>query len=790
MGAGRQLAWVFERAIRPSPAVHEPWQRRRARLLSGSLLGIASGVTLTLLLTIAFVDLAPIEKAVAAVAVPVTIGLYAISRRVRYELAALVCVAAMSASSWAAVALGHDRGDRAVALPFLILPVVVAALVTSIRVTIAVAVANLAAAVAIVLAFGDTGRYGTGIESIGFLVVSLGLFGGIAWARQRDHDELAESRHNVRHLISGTRQGVLIHDQGVIVEANDAAAVMHGFESAADLLGHRIEQLPAPGSLEIVRAGMAAGGDQSYELLGRRRDGSRFVAQVDVTDWTREGRPVRIVFLRDVTEERRLAERLELALEVGAMGTWDMDSDRASFRISEELQRLYGLDARGGDVDSGLELIPEEHREHVLGAFRQAIEDSGAIDVEHGIVSRPGARFWSRGRALRGTSGESVSLVGVTIDVTERHELEERLRRSQRLEAIGQLAGGIAHDFNNLLTAVGGYAALLRAELAEDDSRRGRTDEILAAAERAATLTSQLLAFSRRQALEPRRVDLNAVVRGSRSLLEQVIGEGVGLELALADGLPAISADSAQLELALVNLALNGRDAMPDGGTLTVVTRAAGKDAVEIAVVDTGSGMSAEVLEHAFEPFFTTKPVGRGSGLGLASVHGVVSQSGGSVDIESAPGAGTTVRLGFPAAEPAAEPVAAPQDDPVQSSRGNGETVLIVEDDAAIRRLAGVVLRRAGYTVSLAGDAVAAERLARELGHVDVLVTDVLMPGMSGIELADRLTAVQPGLRVVFASGYADGALAAREADLGGALLPKPFQPADLVSAVRVAIDR
>ena len=386
-------------------------------------------------------------------------------------------------------------------------------------------------------------------------------------------------------------------------------------------------------------------------------------------------------------------------------------------------------------------------------------------------------------------------------DITERRKLEEQLRQAQKMEAVGQLAGGVAHDFNNLLTAILGYCHLMLDEIAEEDPLRLDLLEIQTAGDRAAALTRQLLAFSRRQMLQPQVVDLNTLVTQIKKLLRRLISEDVELITALAADLRQVTVDPASVEQVLVNLAVNARDAMPTGGRLTIETANVELDAsyalthvaikpgpyVMLAVSDSGEGMDAATRARVFEPFFTTKEQGKGSGLGLATVYGMVKQSGGYIWVYSEPGHGTSFKVYLPptgaraiAPAPAGDPATAP----------GGETVLLVEDEDAVRALAREVLRRHGYLVLEARHGVDALRVAEAHGAViHLLITDVVMPQMSGRELAERLHIVRPATRTLFMSGYTDHALLPEDLTPGAEFLQKPFTPEVFAQKVRRLLD-
>jgi PAS domain S-box-containing protein len=397
--------------------------------------------------------------------------------------------------------------------------------------------------------------------------------------------------------------------------------------------------------------------------------------------------------------------------------------------------------------------------------------------------------------------GQSL-FTGSIRDLTERKRLEEQVRLGQRLESVGRLAGGIAHDFNNLLTVISGYVAIL---LDEDElGEREELRQIAAAAERAQRLTRQLLAFSRRQVLQPRVLDLNDVVEGLTPMLIPLIGEDVDLSSSLDPSLRAILADPTQVEQILVNLVVNARDAMPTGGKLTIETASVDLDAAYadrhegvrvgphsmIAVSDTGTGMTAETRTHLFEPFFTTKPSGMGTGLGLATVYGIVKQSGGNIWVYSEPGQGTTFKVYFPVTTDDAPGTELPPAPPARVDR-NPETILLVEDDDGVRALAQKILERSGFTVLPAADPVDALSVATgHKGPIDLLLSDLVMPRGSGQELAQDLLERLPAIRVLFMSGYSDQAVVRHGALVeGAAFLEKPFSEDDLVRKVRETLD-
>jgi len=477
-----------------------------------------------------------------------------------------------------------------------------------------------------------------------------------------------------------------------------------------------------------------------------------------------------------------------------------IDDERRFVDVNPAASVLLGLtigELRGRAIDDSL---PSEEASRLAASWPSLIRE-GKGRGEFAVVQLGGARrdveYSATANFLPGRH------VAVLRDVTERRQLEAQLLQAQRLESVGRLAGGMAHDFNNLLVVISGYAQLMQGDLEADDPHRGNLDEILRAAGRAAELTRQLLAFSRQQVLHPRVLDLNEVVTAIGPMLRRLIGEDVALETALAPDLGVVQADPGQLEQVLMNLSVNARDAMPQGGRLTIETANVELDAafaqmhatvksgsyVLLAVSDTGVGMDAETRRHLFEPFFTTKPTAEGTGLGLATVYGIVKQSGGSIWAYSEPGQGSTFKIYLPCVAGPADPLTAVANE-TNATQDGTETILVVEDDAAVRGVLTAMLRRHGYRILEASDGRAAVDLAGGPEEPDLLITDLVMPGMSGRELADRLVAQRPGLRTLFASGYGHSTLVRRGAlEPSMSYLAKPFGANELARKVRELLD-
>ncbi|HEX5385716.1 MAG TPA: ATP-binding protein [Gemmatimonadales bacterium] len=497
---------------------------------------------------------------------------------------------------------------------------------------------------------------------------------------------------------------------------------------------------------------------------------------------------------RDAAVQERAAAlreseaRLRLALGAASMRTWVLPLGPT---IDEA---ALGTLLEGANPDDAA---------RVRQAIAQAISDRGSVETEFRRTGPDGEEreIAIRGHAYLDAPGTPGQLIGVLQDVTDRRKLERQLMQAQKMEAIGNLAGGIAHDFNNLLTGMLGYVRFAQRRLPEGTQVRSDLDQVERAARRAASLTSQLLSYARRQMVLPTLVNLNEAVRALEPLLRRILGEDMTIEVRLAPSLPPTRVDPGQLEQVLVNLAVNARDAMPVGGRLEITTReielapaeAARRELVpgayvELAVADTGTGIAPDIMNRIFEPFFTTKPVGQGTGLGLAMCYGIVKQAEGEILVESELGHGATFRVLLPVATEETEPARPEAGGGSMQGRG---TVLLAEDDAAVRALAARTLREAGYHVLEADDGGAARVLAAEhAAEIDLLITDVTMPVASGPELVQALRTRRPSVPVLLISGYAADAVSGRGALEKDALcLAKPFTPDELLAAARGAVD-
>jgi PAS domain S-box-containing protein len=524
--------------------------------------------------------------------------------------------------------------------------------------------------------------------------------------------------------------------------------------------------------------------------------------------------------VRDVTERRTAEERLrdsEMRLrrvfDQSPIGAAIVAMDGRFVRINEAYCRILGYSEQELVGRVVFDVTHPEDRAAGIAGMAQLLR--GEIDQyvsEKRYVRKDGALVWVRlsVRLVRDGNGSPLYQVPMIEDITDRKEqeaererLEGALHHAQRMESIGRLAGGVSHDFNNLLTGITGHASLALASLPPEHRLRSSLTEILKAANAAATLTRQLLAFSRKQTIQPKATDLNALIARMHEMLIRLIGEDLVLETRLSDRIGRVRVDAGQFEQVIVNLVVNARDAMPDGGAVTidtdeVVVPASGASEyaglepgcyVRLSVADTGVGMSEEVKRLIFEPFFTTKPKDKGTGLGLSMVYGAVRQAGGGIYVASQPGRGAVFRILLPCVDDPAEPlVQAPQEGEMPAG---SETILLVEDDPALSAMLTEVLRHLGYLVLPCTSAAAAlEHAAAHQGEIQLLVTDVVMPGMDGKTLAQRVTALRPGIKVLYASGYPEAVIAHRGVlDEGIHFLAKPFTPAALASRVRDLLD-
>jgi PAS domain S-box-containing protein len=640
---------------------------------------------------------------------------------------------------------------------------------------------------------------------------------GLAWHRSlglRHYRDLAERDARYRSLLDQTQEAVAVAVEGKVTYANPACIAMFALEKP--LPGVPIGDFFAPGSREqveeIVRDRLAGRpAPELYEAVGLRGDGATFDVELRVTPLDFEGRPAHQAILRDITVRKRMEdglreseERYRLLFERSLSGVYRSTVDGRLLECNRAFAQMMGYASPAEAMSqpaAGFHASLQARQDFIARLRREG----SLVAYENQGRRKDGSTIWViENVSLLGSEEDGdETLLGTVFDMTERRRLEEQLLQAQKMEAIGRLAGGIAHDFNNLLTAVAGYTELLLAQLPEGDVRREHAEEIRLAGTRAAALTQQLLAFSRRQVLEPRVLDLNTVIADMERMLRRVIGEDIELTASLDPGLWRTKADPGQIEQSILNLVVNARDAMPRGGRLTIetgnvevdetfagryVTVHAGPH-VMLAVSDTGIGMNADLQARLFEPFFTTKERGKGTGLGLSTTYGIVKQSGGSIWVYSEPGHGSTFKIYLPRCE---EPLDVKEPAPSAATPLTGsETILLVEDEPEVRRLAEKLLRMRGYEVIAAGSPAEAIALTRHReASIAILVTDVIMPGMNGRELARALAPSRPRMRVLYMSGYTDAAITQQGIlDPGTAFLAKPFTPDALARKVREVLD-
>ncbi|HKV24904.1 MAG TPA: PAS domain S-box protein [Candidatus Acidoferrum sp.] len=608
----------------------------------------------------------------------------------------------------------------------------------------------------------------------------------------------------------------ILAEDGHHIYANAAFAKMMGYETAQAMLGMRWDQIYDPGDIaqlrDDVRTTLLKEGKWTGQVNLRRRDGRTIPVEMSVTALANG---VTACIGHDISA-RKEAEKARAAAEsryrtlveqVAAISyIADLGMSAKWHYVSPQIEAILGYTQEEwlADSENWMRFIPKEDHGVVEEAETASLRGE-RFQAEYRFVKKDGSVVWVNDTAVVVSGSDSHPVMeGIIVDITERKLLENQLQQSRRMEAVGRLAGGIAHDFNNLLTIIKGYAELALQRSGIPAELRGDVMQIEGASERASMLIRQLLAFSRRQVLQPKVIDLNAIVVGLDKLLGRLMGEHIEMATHCGTNVGNVRADPAQVEQVIMNLVVNARDAMPKGGRLTVETMNVDLDStyardhvtvkpgpyVMLAVSDTGMGMSPETVAHIFEPFFTTKESGKGTGLGLSTVYGIVKQSGGYIWVYSEPGKGTTFKVYLPRVTDAVDGKPAVKEIP-GAAKGS-ETVLLVEDEEAVRELAGRILTAKGYCVVTAKSALEAEQYAaKNGGEIHLLLTDMMMPGMSGRDLAAKITARNPRTRVLYMSGYTDNVLSQGGVlEDGVSFLQKPFTPAVLVQKVRDVLDK
>lgn len=640
-------------------------------------------------------------------------------------------------------------------------------------------------------------------------------------ARERTRAEVDEqlqaSERRYRLMFEENPHPMWVYDSDTLrfLEVNGAAVRLYGY-TRDEFLARTILDVRPTEDADRVRASVAlVRGSKQYSGTWHHRLKSGELIDVEIASHaiTFNDRSARLVLAQDITRrteaERAVRDaeaRMRFALDAAHVGIWEADIRNQRTYWSPTCEAMHGLEPGtfGGTMPHVMACIHPEDQRQVAQLFDEALRTRSTLELQYRTVAPDGGerRVSAKGQFFYGEDGQPQRAAGIAIDITEQSLLEEQLRQSQKMDAIGQLAGGIAHDFNNVLTAILGNAEIYLDEAPGDDPHRRTIEEIRTAGRTAANLTAQLLAVSRRQMLAPKVLRPGNSVSEVTPMLRRLLGASIKLNTKLSDT-SCVKADPGQIQQVLINLTVNARDAMPQGGSVTIETADVTLDEgyarrhpgvrpggyVLISVADTGHGMDAATQRRLFEPFFTTKPTGRGTGLGLATVHGIVRQSGGHVTAESEVGVGSMFRVYLPVTNEAESQSAATPVD--RATLGGVETILLVEDESAVRDFVYRILTRFGYRVyALADPQHAIEFAAAYRGSIDIVVTDVVLPGINGQVMATRIRAIHPATRVLYMSGYTDiSVITGGDLEPGSWFLKKPFTADTLGERVRQALD-
>jgi len=666
--------------------------------------------------------------------------------------------------------------------------------------------------------------YQTPLNHVALLLATLLGIGGalVTWVLQERQRAVRASEEKYRTLFQSSRDAIYVTTpEGHFISANQALVDLFGY-SSDELFRLNVQDLYAhDGDRDaLIHELEDKGTIRDYEVKLRRRDGGLIDCLLTSNlHYGPDGAVDQFQgIIRDVTARKKAEQALRASEEnlstiLDSIGDAVIATDTRGIvtRMNPVACHLTGWslkDAAGHKLNEIFRILTAKTRQPAENPVDRVLREERVVGLANGtiLIDRNGHEhvIADSGAPIRDRDGLISGVVLVFRDVTHEHQLQDQLRQAQKMEAIGRLAGGVAHDFNNLLTAITGNADLAMLKAGEDSEVSHELLEIQQTSERAGNLTRQLLAFSRRQVVSARLVDLNTILGEMGGMLGRIIGEHIELHLALADDLPMVKVDPAQMEQVVVNLAVNAADAMPGGGELTIRTekvhleaehlsdpsQMAAGDYVQLTVVDTGVGMEPEVRERIFEPFFTTKKGGKGTGLGLATVYGIVKQSEGDIQVLSRTGEGSTFHIYLPAGRSSVQPESSILEEP--SDLHGSENLLVVEDEVAVADLTIRALEQYGYVVHRAANGVEALDICRKLDEpLDMVITDVVMPRMGGVELAHSLAELWPDTPILFMSGYHEELTLSRgELRQQNVYLQKPFRPADLLKRVREMLDR
>jgi len=637
-----------------------------------------------------------------------------------------------------------------------------------------------------------------------------------------ERTQLQDAKARLAAIVEGSEDAIIAYRlDGVITDWNQAAMRLYGY-SAEEAIGHNVSFLELPIDAneyqEMLKTIAAGGRFQQIEGFRQRRDGSPVAVVFSIFPITGEDGAIigGSCIVHDITSRKRMEEQLRRSEErfrLLAQATKDALSDRdlrneAMWR-SDNFWEQFGYSRKEVEPDVGAwrELIHPEDRDRVVKGFQTALArhaDSHEVEYRFRRADDSYAVVLERTYVIYGESGEPIRALSAMTDLSDRRQLEEQFRQAQKMEAVGQLAGGVAHDFNNILMVISAYTELIHTRYSSDSELQNNVAQVLNATKKAAALTYQLLAFSRKQVLVPHIIDLNIVVEDTSKMIQRVIGEDIELNVSLSEASWHVKVDPGQIVQVLMNLAVNARDAMRDGGELSIETmnvtvdvEAANRhptlvpgDYVVLVVSDNGTGMTKEVQSHLFDPFFTTKELGRGTGLGLSTVYGIVKQSGGYIWVDSELGRGSTFTVYFPVVDaPLTRTTVTP---PIVCTGGKGEIILLVEDDDCLRESISTYLDLNGYKVLAAANGAEGTVIAQQHAEsIRVLVTDVVLPKLSGEKLAQEVAKISPHVLTLFISGYTDRRMVDFDPESSTvAFLQKPFALRTLVEKIAEMIVR